>query len=116
MNAIRVHEFGPPEVMKLENVPDPAPGPGQVVVRVHAAGVNPVETYIRSGVYALKPPLPYTPGGDAAGVEGQVTQSDGLEFADQTQTAGGGACAHPKAIALGLYLGQGLLAAGFFEK
>ncbi|HTX64520.1 MAG TPA: NADPH:quinone reductase [Opitutaceae bacterium] len=72
MKAIRVHEFGPPEVMKLEDVPDPIPGPGQVVVRVHAAGVNPVETYIRSGAYANKPPLPYTPGGDAAGVVAAV--------------------------------------------
>jgi NADPH:quinone reductase len=68
MKAIRLHEFGPPEVMKLEDVRDPHPAPGQVVVRVHAAGVNPVETYIRAGTYALKPPLPYTPGGDAAGV------------------------------------------------
>jgi len=68
MKAIRLHEFGPPEAMKLEEVHDPRPGPGQVVVRVHAAGVNPVETYIRAGTYALKPPLPYTPGGDAAGI------------------------------------------------
>src|SRR5208283_471787 len=68
MKAIRLHEFGPPETMRLEEVHDPRPGPGQVVVRVHAAGVNPVETYIRAGTYALKPPLPYTPGGDAAGV------------------------------------------------
>ncbi len=67
MKAIRIHEFGPPEVMKLEEVADPAPGPGQVAVRVRAAGVNPVETYIRSGTYAMKPPLPYTPGADAAG-------------------------------------------------
>jgi NADPH2:quinone reductase len=68
MKAIRLHEFGPPEAMKLEEVHDPRPGPGQVVIRVHAAGVNPVETYIRAGTYALKPPLPYTPGGDAAGI------------------------------------------------
>jgi NADPH2:quinone reductase len=68
MKAIRVHEFGGPEVMKLEDVPDPKPGPGQVVVRVHAAGVNPVDTYIRSGAYARKPSLPYTPGSDGAGV------------------------------------------------
>ena len=68
MKAIRVHEFGPPEAMRLEEVPDPKPGTGEVLVRVKAAGVNPVDTYIRSGAYALKPSLPYTPGSDAAGV------------------------------------------------
>jgi NADPH2:quinone reductase len=89
MKAIRVHEFGPPEVMKLEDVPDPTPSPGQVVVRVHAAGVNPVETYIRSGVYALKPPLPYTPGGDAAGVVAAVgDQVTGFKAGDRVYTAG----------------------------
>lgn len=89
MKAIRVHEFGPPEVMKLEDVPDPAPGPGQVVVRVHAAGVNPVETYIRSGVYANKPPLPYTPGGDAAGVVAAVgAQVTRWQTGDRVYTAG----------------------------
>ncbi len=67
MRAIRVHQFGGPEVLKVEEVPDPTPGPGQVVVRVKAAGVNPVDAYIRSGAYALKPQLPYTPGTDAAG-------------------------------------------------
>ena len=72
MKAIRVHEFGGPEVMKLEEVPDPQPGPGQVVVRVHAAGVNPVEAYIRTGTYASKPNLPYTPGTDAGGVVAAV--------------------------------------------
>jgi NADPH2:quinone reductase len=67
MQAIRVHAFGEPEVMKLEEVPDPRPGPGQVMVRVHAAGINPVETYVRSGRYARLPELPYTPGTDAGG-------------------------------------------------
>ena len=67
MKAIRVHEFGGPEVLKLEEVPDLQPGPGQVVVRVHAVGVNPVENYMRTGTYAIKPALPYTPGADAAG-------------------------------------------------
>ena len=74
MKAIRVHEFGGPEVMKLEEVPDLRPGPGQVVVGVHAAGVNPVDAYIRTGTYASKPNLPYTPGMDAAGVVTAVGQ------------------------------------------
>lgn len=68
MKAIRVHKFGGPEVLQLDEVPDPRPGPGQVVVRIRAAGVNPVDTYIRSGSYTLVPPLPYVPGTDAAGV------------------------------------------------
>ena len=68
MKAIRVHEFGGPEVLKLEEVATPKPSAGQVLVRIHAAGVNPYDTYMRAGTYALKPPLPYTPGSDGAGV------------------------------------------------
>jgi NADPH2:quinone reductase len=68
MKAILVREFGGPEVLKLEEVPTPKPEAGQVLVRVHAIGVNPYDTYMRSGTYAIKPPLPYTPGSDAAGV------------------------------------------------
>ena len=75
MKAIRVHEFGGPEVMRLEDVADPQPGPGQVVVRVAAVGVNPVDTYIRSGAYAVKPALPYTPGMDAAGVVDSIGEN-----------------------------------------
>jgi NADPH2:quinone reductase len=67
MKAIRVHAFGGPEVLKLEEIPDPVAGAGQVVIRVHATGVNPVDTYIRSGIYGNRP-FPYTPGSDAAGV------------------------------------------------
>src|ERR1017187_6954116 len=68
MKAIRVHQFGGPEVMKLEDVPDPKPGSGQVLVRLHAVGVNPVDTYVRAGTYTIKAALPFTPGSDAAGV------------------------------------------------
>ena len=68
MKAIVAHEFGPPEVMKLEEIPVPKLGAKQVLVRVKAAGVNPADTYMRSGMYAIKPPLPYTPGSDGAGV------------------------------------------------
>jgi len=69
MKAIRVHEFGGPEHMRIEDVDDPKPGPRQLVIAVKAAGINPIDTYIRSGTYAKKKPaLPYTPGFDAAGV------------------------------------------------
>ena len=67
MKAIRAHEYGGPAVMKIEDVPDPKAGPGEVVVRVRAAGINPVDAYILSGTYPRKPPLPYTPGQDGAG-------------------------------------------------
>lgn len=68
MKAIRVHEFGGPEVLRLEELEEPRPGEGEVVVRVRAVGVNPVDTYIRNGAHAVRPSLPYTPGLDAAGV------------------------------------------------
>jgi NADPH:quinone reductase len=67
MKAIRVHAFGGPEVLRLEDIPAPRPAAGQVLIRVRAAGVNPYDTYMRNGTYAIKPPLPYTPGSDAAG-------------------------------------------------
>lgn len=72
MQAILAREFGGPEVLRLEDVPDPHAGPGHVRVRIHAVGVNPYDTYMRSGAYAIKPDLPYTPGADAAGVIDQV--------------------------------------------
>jgi NADPH2:quinone reductase len=72
MKAIVVRAFGEPDVMKLEDVPDPSAAPGQIVVRVHAVGVNPVDAYIRSGTYARKPSLPYTPGTDIAGIVERV--------------------------------------------
>ena len=68
MKTIRVHEFGGPEALKLEEVVTPKPSAGEVLVRIHAAGVNPYDTYMRAGTYPVKPPLPYTPGSDGAGV------------------------------------------------
>lgn len=67
MKAIQVKEFGGPEVMKLEEVPDLIPGRHQVLVRLEAAGVNPVDVLIHTGTYVRKPALPYTPGMDGAG-------------------------------------------------
>lgn len=68
MQAIRVASFGEPSVMQLAEVADLHPGAGEVLVRLRAIGVNPVDTYIRSGLYPLPKPLPYTPGLDGAGV------------------------------------------------
>jgi NADPH2:quinone reductase len=72
MKAILAREFGGPEVLKLEEVPDPVAGPGQVRVSIHAVGVNPYDTYMRAGGYAIKPELPFIPGADAAGVIDQL--------------------------------------------
>lgn len=68
MRAIVVNQFGGPEVLEIGEAADPAATAATVLVEVRAAGVNPVDTYIRSGTYAFQPPLPYTPGMDAAGV------------------------------------------------
>uniref|UniRef100_A0A8C7B6G0 Quinone oxidoreductase n=1 Tax=Neovison vison TaxID=452646 RepID=A0A8C7B6G0_NEOVI len=69
MRAIRVFEFGGPEVLKLQSdIAVPIPKDHQVLIKVHACGINPVETYIRSGTYSRKPLLPYTPGSDVAGI------------------------------------------------
>ncbi|XP_059169482.1 quinone oxidoreductase-like isoform X4 [Physella acuta] len=69
MKAIRVAKFGGVENLKLEeNIPIPTPAANEVLIKVLAAGVNPVDTYIRSGTYARVPTLPYTPGQDSAGV------------------------------------------------
>lgn len=75
MKAIHVHERGGPEVMRIEELPDPTAGPGEVVIRVHAAGVNPVDTYRRAGIYGRGPALPWVPGSDASGVVEQVGES-----------------------------------------
>jgi NADPH2:quinone reductase len=67
MKSIRVHQFGGPDVLQLQEVSDPIPGSGQVVVAARAIGVNPVDTYVRAGKYGPRS-FPYTPGSDAAGV------------------------------------------------
>jgi NADPH:quinone reductase len=73
MHGIQASEFGGPEVLRYRELPVPEPGAGQVRVRLRAVGVNPADTYIRTGTYAFfKPELPYTPGFDGAGVVDEV--------------------------------------------
>jgi NADPH:quinone reductase-like Zn-dependent oxidoreductase len=67
MKAVRIHEYGGPEVLKYEDAPVPRPGPAEVLVRVHAAGVNPVDWKIREGYFQGRP-LPIIPGWDVSGV------------------------------------------------
>jgi NADPH2:quinone reductase len=90
MRAIRVHRFGDPDVLQLEETHDlQPPRAGEVLVRVAAAGVNPVETYVRSGQYASLPELPYTPGGDAGGVVAAVGAGvAGVKPGDRVYTSG----------------------------
>ncbi len=88
MNAIIVREFGQPEVMKIEEVPIPKVGASQVLVRVNAVGVNPVDTYIRSGIYPNLPELPYTCGKDAAGIVESVGENiTKVKVGDRVYTA-----------------------------
>src|SRR4051794_35698366 len=68
MKSIRVEQFGGPEVMKVQDTADTRADQGQLVVRMKAVGVNPVDAYIRAGTYPRKPNLPYTPGADGAGI------------------------------------------------
>src|SRR3954465_12427961 len=82
MMAWRVREFGPPEVMKFERVPRPEPGPGEVLVKVKAAGVGPWDGWIRAGKSALPQPLPLTLGSDLSG-EVVAVESGDLRVGDQ---------------------------------
>lgn len=75
MKAIIVREFGAADVMKLEEIAAPEPSENQVLVSIKAAGVNPVDTYIRAGNYAQKPDLPYTPGKDGAGIVEKIGEN-----------------------------------------
>ena len=72
MKAIVVRQYGEPDVMKIEEIPTPEPSGSQVLVKIMAAGVNPVETYMRTGNHAHAPKLPYTPGKDGAGLVEKV--------------------------------------------
>lgn len=88
MKAIQVYQFGGPEVLVVHEVPTPKPGPGEVLVRVRAAGVNPYDTYMRNGAYPVKPALPYTPGSDAAGtIEAAGERVSKVKPGDRVYTA-----------------------------
>jgi NADPH:quinone reductase len=90
MKAISVSHFGGPEVLALQEVSDPRPpAAGEVLIRVKAAGVNPYDTYMRSGTYgARNPTLPFIPGSDAAGVVEAAGADVNLKAGDRVYTTG----------------------------
>jgi NADPH:quinone reductase-like Zn-dependent oxidoreductase len=90
MKAIRLHEFGGPEVLRYDEVPIPEPKPGEVLIRVHAVGVNPPDWYVREGMPnvppEMRPPLslPAIPGTDVSGVVADVAADvDGFSVGDE---------------------------------
>ncbi|MDP6346636.1 MAG: NADPH:quinone reductase [Alphaproteobacteria bacterium] len=90
MKAIVAHEWGGPEVLTPEQVPDPEAGPGEVLIRLQAVGINPAETYMRSGIYAYLPDLPCILGSDGAGViEALGADVDQFEAGQRVYVAGG---------------------------
>lgn len=91
MQAIRVHNYGGADVLRPEAIEQPLPNPGQICVRIRAAGVNPVDVYLHTGTYSRKPPLPYTPGLDGAGeVHAIGTGVNGFSVGDRVYIAGAG--------------------------
>jgi NADPH2:quinone reductase len=86
MKAIRVHEPGGPEALRVDDVPVPEPGPGQARVRLSAIGVNFIDVYHRTGLY--KVPLPFTPGSEGAGVVTAVGEGASARVGDRVAWAG----------------------------
>src|SRR5262249_2651503 len=77
MKAAFIEKTGGPEVIQFVDLPKPHPGPGELLVRVRAASINPIDTYIRSGAVSMNLPMPYIPGCDLAGVVEAVGQDAG---------------------------------------
>ncbi len=89
MRAWRVHELGEPEAMRLEDVPLPEPAPGQVRIRNHAAALNFFDILQCQGKYQVKPPLPFSPGAEVAGVVDKLGEGvTGLSVGDRVQAMG----------------------------
>ena len=100
MKAVQCVEHGPPEKLVVNDVPVPEPGKGQVRVRVHAAGVNFPDTLIIQNLYQFKPALPFSPGGEAAGVVDAVGEGvDDLKPGDRVVAMTGNGCFAEQVIA-----------------
>jgi NADPH2:quinone reductase len=120
MKAVLCKAFGPPETLVVENAPDPSPGPGEVVLSVKAAGVNFPDVLMIENKYQVKPPLPFSPGGEAAGVVSGVGSGvDGVKTGDRVMAiTGHGAFAEKVAVSadrlVGIPTGMNDATAGAF--
>src|SRR3954471_10443162 len=72
MRAVRVHELTGPSALRVDDVPDPTPGAGQVLIEVRACGVNFPDVLLSRGLYQFKPSLPFSPGGECAGIVREI--------------------------------------------
>lgn len=89
MKAIRVEKFGGPEVLVYSDVEKPTPQESELLIKVEAVGVNPVDTYVRAGVYPVLPSLPYTPGKDVAGTIAEIGKNvKGWRVGDRVYSSG----------------------------
>jgi NADPH2:quinone reductase len=89
MRAVRFHKVGGPEVLQVDDVPDPQPAPGEALLRVHAAGVNWADTHFRQGTYFIKPQFPQTMGMEAAGeIVALGEGTEGLKIGDRVMALG----------------------------
>ncbi len=95
MRAVRIHEHGGPEVLRLEDVPDPSVGPNDVRVRVRATSINHMDLWVRNGLPGVRVPLPMIPGVDAAGTVDTVGGAvEHVKAGDRVIVAQGISCGH----------------------
>lgn len=95
MQAIRYHEYGEPDVLRLEEAPDPTPGPGEVVVDLRAAGLNHLDVWNRKGIHGKRVSMPHIPGADGAGVVSAVGAGvTAVKAGDEVAISPGLSCGH----------------------
>ena len=102
MKAVRIHEHGDYDVLRIENLPRPEPGPGEILLEMKAAGINHLDTWVRRGVPGHSFPLPITPGSDGAGIVATLGEGvDGFEIGERIAVAPGYSCGQCEACLSG---------------
>src|ERR1700692_3952362 len=96
MKAIQITQTGGPEVMSIREVPTPVPGPGEVLIRVAASGVNFIDLYVREGRYAN--PVPFIPGQEASGTIAAVGEGVRSFLKKEIASLGAASSAHTRSL------------------